>query len=136
MDARVGVFAFGAVLYEMITGRRAFDGASAVGVAGAVLLKIPPPITAEMRAAPPAFERIVATCLARCGRPRWLSMHDVLLQLRAISLTANRAGNGQPVPRRSAYLPSAVAAKWRSPPRRRGSCPAPMHRPDPVVIQT
>ena len=110
-DARVDVFAFGAILFEMITGRRAFDGTSAASIAGAVLHKIPPPITAEMPAAPPALERIVATCLAKDADDRWSSMHDVRLQLRAISLEEPTApATGQPVPRRTAYLPWAVAA--------------------------
>lgn len=86
-DARVDVFAFGAILFEMITGKRAFDGASAASVAGAVLHKTPPPITADLPAAPRALERLVATCLAKDPDDRWSSMHDVLLQLRAIAQT-------------------------------------------------
>ncbi len=109
-DARVDVFAFGGILFEMITGRRAFDGTSAASIAGAVLHKIPPPITAEMPAAPPALERIVATCLAKDADDRWSSMHDVLLQLRAISLEEPTAPASQPVPQRPAYLPWGVAA--------------------------
>jgi serine/threonine protein kinase len=113
-DARVDVFAFGAILFEMITGRRAFDGNSAASVAGAVLHKTPPPITVTMPAAPPALERLIATCLAKDPDDRWSSMHDVLLQLRAITLEepAEPAAPAtrRPAPPRSAYLAWGLAA--------------------------
>lgn len=96
-DTRIDIFAFGAILFEMITGRRAFDGASTASVAAAVLHTTPPPITVDLPAAPPALERLVATCLAKDPDHRWSSMHDVRLQLGAISLD-ERVETTQPTP--------------------------------------
>ena len=67
VDARTDLFAFGAIVFEMITGRRAF-GATSLTMPGA-----------------PALERLVAVCLSKDPEDRWSSAHDVLLQLRSIS---------------------------------------------------
>ncbi len=109
-DSRVDIFAFGAILYEMITGQRAFDGASPASVAGAVLHKAPPPLAATLPNVPPPLERLVAICLAKDPDDRWSSMHDVLLQLRAIADAEPLAGAATTSPRsRWGWLPWAIA---------------------------
>src|SRR5271163_824080 len=64
-DARSDIFAFGAVLYEMATGKRAFGGKSQISVASAILEQDPTPISATKPQMPPAFDYLVATCLAK-----------------------------------------------------------------------
>ncbi|HEV3512454.1 MAG TPA: protein kinase [Candidatus Sulfotelmatobacter sp.] len=84
-DARSDIFAFGAVLYEMAIGKRAFEGKSQISVASAILEKDPEPISAAKPLAPAAFDSLVAACLAKDREERFQSVHDVRLQLKAIS---------------------------------------------------
>ncbi len=84
-DARSDIFAFGAVLYEMAMGKRAFEGKSQISVASAILEKDPEPISATKPLTPPAFDYLVASCLAKDRDDRFQSAHDVRLQLKAIS---------------------------------------------------
>ncbi|MBK5297578.1 MAG: serine/threonine protein kinase [Vicinamibacteria bacterium] len=79
-DARSDLFAFGAILYEMVTGRRAFDAPSQAGLVGAILHAEVPQVTS----APPAFARVLAACLAKRPEDRWSSAHDVRLLLNGI----------------------------------------------------
>ena len=85
VDARTDVFALGCVLYEMLTGRRAFEGASAASVITAILTSEPAPVSALQPVTPPLLDRLVRTCLAKNPSQRWESAHDVAEQLRAIS---------------------------------------------------
>jgi eukaryotic-like serine/threonine-protein kinase len=62
-DARTDIFAFGAVLYEMLTGRKAFEGKSQASLIGAILRDTPPPISATQPLAPTALDAIVRKCL-------------------------------------------------------------------------
>ena len=64
-DARSDIFAFGAVLYEMATGRKAFAGASQASLISAILSSEPPSISTLQPATPPALDRLVRTCLAK-----------------------------------------------------------------------
>jgi eukaryotic-like serine/threonine-protein kinase len=75
-DARSDIFAFGAVLYEMLAGRRAFRGTSAASILGKILHKDPEPI-----AAPPALTAIVLKCLAKSPDDRFQSASDLLAAL-------------------------------------------------------
>jgi len=81
-DARSDIFALGAVLYEMATGRRAFEGKSQLSVASAILEKEPEPLSSVEPSAPPALEDIVRICLAKDPDERYASAHDIQLQLR------------------------------------------------------
>jgi serine/threonine protein kinase/Tol biopolymer transport system component len=80
-DARTDIFAFGAVLYEMLTCRRAFDGNSPASVIAAILDATPPPVSARLPLAPRALDQIVAVCLAKDPDERWQSAVDLRRQL-------------------------------------------------------
>jgi serine/threonine protein kinase len=90
-DARSDIFAFGAVLYEMATGKRTFQGKSQISVASAILEKDPEPISATKPLTPAALDYLVATCLAKDREERLQSAHDVRLQLKGISLSSSSA---------------------------------------------
>jgi len=80
-DARSDIFAFGAVLYEMVTGRRAFEGASQASVIAAILEREPAPIRELQPLAPALLDRLVRACLAKDPDQRRQTAHDVLLDL-------------------------------------------------------
>ena len=90
-DARTDIFAFGAMLYEMVTGRKAFAGASQASLMSAILATEPPPISASQPVSPPAMDRLVRTCLAKDPERRWQSARDIALQLETISGAAEAA---------------------------------------------
>jgi len=81
-DPRSDIFSFGAVLYEMATGKRAFVGKSQVSVASAILENEPEPITATQPLAPPALQQVVQGALMKDPESRWQSAADVARQLR------------------------------------------------------
>jgi serine/threonine protein kinase len=84
-DARSDLFSFGCVLYEMITGRRAFEGKSQLSVFTAILEKDPEPITASHPLVPPMLDRAVRACLAKDPADRIQSAHDVAMDLRWVA---------------------------------------------------
>ncbi|MBZ5600298.1 MAG: protein kinase [Acidobacteriia bacterium] len=88
-DARGDIFALGAVLYEMATGKRAFEGKTAASTIAAILAAEPPPISAVQPLSPPAFEATVKSCLAKDPDERLQTVHDVKLQLRWIKENAS-----------------------------------------------
>src|SRR5262249_46301749 len=71
--ARSDIFAFGAMLYEMITGRRAFDARSQAGLIAAIMGSQPPVLSSLAPAVPPTLERVVRRCLAKDPEERWQS---------------------------------------------------------------
>jgi len=97
VDARSDIFAFGAMLFEMLTGKRAFEGKSQAGVAAAVLALEPPPVSSLQPMTPPALERLVKTCLAKDAEERFQTIHDVKLQLQWIAEGGSQAGVAAPM---------------------------------------
>ncbi len=81
LDARSDIFSFGSVLYEMITGRRAFSGASKIATLSAILSKEPSPISESIPDVPPELERILSRCLRKEPERRWQTMADVKVEL-------------------------------------------------------
>jgi serine/threonine protein kinase/Tol biopolymer transport system component len=84
-DARSDLFALGAVLYEMATGKRPFEGKSQISVASAILEKDPEPMRTLKPLTPAAFERVVSSCLAKNPEDRFQNAHDVRLDLEWIA---------------------------------------------------
>jgi len=83
-DARSDIFALGAVLYEMVTGKRAFEGKTTASTIAAILAADPPPISSVQPLSPSALETTVKSCLAKDPDERLQTVHDVKLQLRWI----------------------------------------------------
>ena len=111
-DARTDVFAFGCVLYEMATGRKAFSGASQASLISAIMKEDPPPISSVEPMSPPALDRVVKTCLAKDPEDRWQSASDLRNELKWIAAGGSQTGVAAPaVPRRREYawLPWAAA---------------------------
>ena len=96
-DSRSDIFALGAVLYEMTTGKRAFQGKSTLSVASAILEKDPDPISALQPLTPPALEHTIRTCLEKDPEERFQTAHDVKLQLKWIGLGGSQAGVAKPI---------------------------------------
>ena len=84
-DQRSDIFSFGCVLYEMLTGRRAFEGKSQFSVLGAILDKEPERIGVLQPTSPPRLDELVHNCLAKDCDRRYACIHDVKLQLGAVS---------------------------------------------------
>ena len=98
-DARSDLFAFGAVLYEMISGKRAFHGETAADTMSAILHGEPPELTETNRNVPPALERIVRHCLEKNPEERFHSAHDLAFDLETLTSLS------------SAAIPTRAAAK-------------------------
>ncbi len=112
-DARSDLFALGAVLYEMATGKRPFEGKSQISVASAILEKDPEPMRTIQPLTPAAFEHVVETLLAKDPEARFQSAHDVRLELEWIgkNLPQLTAPSAERVTKSSLpWLPWVVAA--------------------------
>src|SRR5216683_1083334 len=81
LDGRSDIFSLGAVLYEMLTGQRAFQGKSQLSVASAILEKEPAPINRVKPLTPPALDHAIRRCLAKEPEERWQSAADLAGEL-------------------------------------------------------
>jgi Tol biopolymer transport system component len=138
VDGRSDIFSLGAVLYEMVTGQRAFEGKSQLSVASAILEKEPAPISATKPMTPPAFDHAVRRCLAKDPEERWQTARDLALELKWVAeggspaAVAGRVSAGRSRREAAAWLLAAAlsmlligggAAWWQASDRR----PHPMY---------
>src|SRR5216683_2131271 len=91
VDARTDIFPFGAIVYEMATGKRAFEGKSQASVIGAILKDDPPSITSLQPMTPPALDRVVKRCLAKDRDERWQTARDLDVELKWIAEGGSQA---------------------------------------------
>jgi Tol biopolymer transport system component len=91
-DVRSDIWAFGCVLYEMISGRHAFDGSSQATLIAAILAAAPPPLQTLVPLTPPAVDRCVRMCLERDAEQRWQSARDLRHELAWIAQAPSTAG--------------------------------------------
>jgi eukaryotic-like serine/threonine-protein kinase len=101
-DARTDIFALGAVLYEMATGRRAFTGRTRTSLIAAIVSQQPPPISSVQAMSPPALDHVVRKCLEKDPEDRWQSARDLMAELRWISEGGSHA-----------WLPAAALGQRR-----------------------
>jgi serine/threonine protein kinase len=87
VDARADIFSLGAILYEMLTGRYAFNADSSAGVVAAVLDRLPNPLSVERPDAPAALDWTVTQCLNKLPTERWQNAADLAKQLRWLELS-------------------------------------------------
>lgn len=99
-DTRSDLFSFGTIVYEMATGRRAFEGKTQASTIAAILAAEPAPMCSLQPMTPPALERLVRRCLAKDPDERWQSAADLAAELRWISDAGSRAGTPAPLIRR------------------------------------
>ncbi len=90
-DARTDIFAFGAVLYEMLTGRKAFEGKSQASLISAIMSGEPAPMASLQPLAPPSLEHVVSQCLAKDPGKRWQAAADLARELESIGETSHAA---------------------------------------------
>ena len=91
VDARTDIFAFGAVVYEMATGKRAFEGKTSASVMAKILEVDPPSISSLQPMTPPQLDRVVKTCLAKDPDERWQTASDLCRELKWISDSGSQA---------------------------------------------
>ncbi len=143
VDPRADIFAFGSLLYEMATGRRAFQGKTQAAVVAAILGPPPPAPSGIRSEIPRTLDRIIITCLARDPDERWQSILDVLHELRWVAIDlkdgATSGVSQRPQSRwrlHAAWTVVVVALAMFSWPLHRGDTPnaLPPANPIPVVV--
>jgi Tol biopolymer transport system component len=102
-DTRSDIFSFGALLYEMVTGRKSFEASSHASLIAKVMSFDPPPVSTVKSTATPALDRIVGRCLAKSPDDRWQSAGDLQSELVWTAESGSKAG-----------IPAPVAARRRN----------------------
>ncbi len=97
LDGRSDIFSLGAVLYEMLTGQRAFPGKSQLSVASAILEKEPAPISSVKPMTPPTLDHAIRRSLAKDPEERWQTARDLALELKWIAESGSQAGVPAPL---------------------------------------
>lgn len=96
LDGRSDIFSLGAVLYEMVTGKRAFEGKSQLSVASAILDKEPAPVSTIKPMTPPTLDYAIKKCLAKLPDERWQSGSDLASELKWLGENLGRLGGATP----------------------------------------
>jgi eukaryotic-like serine/threonine-protein kinase len=109
-DARADIFAFGAVLFEMLTGKRAFHAESPVETLNSILKDDPPGLLESTRNVSPALDRVVRRCLEKRPEERFRSAHDLTIALEAISTDSTRAFEAGALP--PAEATASARSRW------------------------
>jgi eukaryotic-like serine/threonine-protein kinase len=107
VDTRTDIFAFGTLVYEMATGKRAFEGKSQASVISAIMSSDPAPISSLQPMTPPALDRVVKRCLAKEPDERWQSANDLANELKWIAASGEQAGA-------TTTSAGAVRVNWRN----------------------
>src|SRR5450830_1214966 len=111
-DARSDIFSFGAILYEMLSGQRAFHRETAAETISAILKEDPPDLSVTNQNVPPGLERLVAHCLEKNPEQRFHSAHDLAFDLEAlsgVSASGLRPALASSTGGKRRFLPAAVA---------------------------
>src|SRR6202158_4015010 len=98
VDARTDIFAFGAVAYEMATGKKCFEGKSQASLIAAILEREPPAMSSLEPMTPPALDRVVKKCLRKDRDDRWQSARDVTDELKWVAESGSGVGVLVPTP--------------------------------------
>jgi eukaryotic-like serine/threonine-protein kinase len=106
LDGRSDIFSLGAVLYEMVTGKKAFEGKSQVSVASAILEKEPAPISTIKPMTPVTLGHAIRRCLAKDPEERWQTARDLALELKWVTENGSQAGT-------PARFRAARSIRWR-----------------------
>jgi Tol biopolymer transport system component len=112
VDGRSDIFSLGTVLYEMVTGKRAFEGKSRLSVASAILEKEPDPITSTKPLTPPALSHVIRKCLEKFPDERWQSASDLASELRWITEGGSQLSPPSTAPGKEFGAPWRTAALW------------------------
>jgi serine/threonine protein kinase len=109
-DARSDIFAFGVMLFEMVTGRRSFEGKTQAAIVGQILAVDPPSVIILRPQTPPGLDRVIRLCLDKDPDERIQTAHDLRLQLQAIAeVPSTSAQSPTVVPARRPWLPWIAA---------------------------
>jgi serine/threonine protein kinase/Tol biopolymer transport system component len=110
-DQRSDLFSFGAILYEMLSGKRAFHGDSPADTMSAILKEEPPDLSEAARNVPPTLERIVRHCLEKNPAQRFQSSNDIAFSLEALTEISTTTKSGA----QAIAAPSPAKSRWLLP---------------------
>ena len=111
-DARTDIFAFGSVVYETVTGKRAFEGDTQAALIGAILKDNPRPVSALQPMSPLLLDRVVKKCVAKNPDERWQTVQDLRDELTWIAERDGQVGVAGPATATRGHLSRPTAALW------------------------